>query len=436
MYRQPLFFVILRLIGMIAMLFVLFMMWWSMGEQESSLKEIKESLKAVPIFKQMMPAQNRTVSRPHLFVQEEGNLLQPDLYYEKVLPRQLGDNFYPHGTLQGAALGKPDNLHPFSNWSQVNEWKDFCSVTASRPKFGIYETMSPNAAIKIEEKSGGKEFWVTLREGVLWQPLEKKWFPPGFELADEFLKPHPVTAHDFKFYFDAIMNPSVSEAGAVALRTYFKDVESLEVIDDLTFIVRWKAPNYAAKLLTGSLRPLASFVYKYFPDGEKIVKDDQAADTYRKNTIWAFNFLNHWAKNVIVSCGAWIFEGMSDKEISFRRNPDHFFPLDALSSERVVAIRSSNDSIWQDFKEERLDTYQIPPEQLLELKQFLASSQYQNQKSKINRLDFLGQSYLYVGWNEKKKWFESKIVRRALTMAIDRERIIRQTLNGQGDMIH
>jgi peptide/nickel transport system substrate-binding protein len=50
----------------------------------------------------------------------------------------------------------------------------------------------------------------------------------------------------------------------------------------------------------------------------------------------------------------------------------------------------------------------------------------------IRRLDFVGRTYNYIGWNEARPFFQSARVRQALTMAIDRKRIIAQTLNGLG----
>ncbi|MFQ5730216.1 MAG: permease, partial [Waddliaceae bacterium] len=47
------------------------------------------------------------------------NLLKEDLFYTETLLKLLGEDFKPHGTLHGATIGKPNNLHPFSNWSQV-----------------------------------------------------------------------------------------------------------------------------------------------------------------------------------------------------------------------------------------------------------------------------------------------------------------------------
>src|SRR5262249_4175911 len=161
-----------------------------------------------------------------------------------------------------------------------------------------------------------------LRKDVFWEPLNPNHFPEGVELAPFFLRKHPVTAHDFKFYYDAVMNPHVEEGQAVALRIYLNDIEEVRVIDDWTLVVRWNTKKikeengketlqmkYLAKSFTGSLRPLARFVYQYFADGTKIIADDADPNTYRTNPIWAQNFSHHWASNVIVSCGPWLFDG-------------------------------------------------------------------------------------------------------------------------------
>jgi len=379
------------------------------------------------------------------------NLLENDLFFGETLPEMLGKGFKPKGTLKGAVIGKPAHLHPFSNWNQVNTWLSQCSVTVARLKFGKYETFSPNMAIKVEERlpEGSKvpEFWVHLREGVYWQPLRQNFFSEGVELSPHFLRKHQVTAHDFKFHFDAMMNPFVQEAGAVAMRNYFEDVEQIEVIDNLTFVVRWRPiavadgglkRKYVAKQLTGQLRPLPSFVYKYFADGTKIVEDDTAPETYRTNSVWAQNFVEHWAKNIIVSCGPWVFDGMTDRQIKFKRNRDHYFPLDVLVERQEVDFKNTPDAVWQAFKANKLDNYGISPDQLIELENFLDSDLYLAQQKKgdeVKRLDYLGRSYSYIGWNQAKPYFKSKKVRQAMTMAIDRARIISQNLNNHGVLI-
>jgi peptide/nickel transport system substrate-binding protein len=379
------------------------------------------------------------------------NLLTPDPFYTDILPRLLGPHFKPHGIRREATIGKPDNLHPFSNWSQVSTWNALCTLALTTQEIGKYETFVPEMALAMELRhapDGHPEYWLSLRQDVFWQPLDPRHFVENVELAPHFLHKHQVTAHDFKFYFDAIMNPHVEESQAVALRLYYNDVEEMRVVDDFTLVVRWKAipikdanakeifqMKYLSKSFTGALRPLARFVYQYFADGTKIVADDTDPMTYRTNPIWAQNFSHHWANNVIVSCGPWLFDGMTDREIRFRRNADYYDRYAALADAYEIKFRDSPDSIWEDFKTGSLDLFNVPPNLLAELDQFLQSEPYQQQSQQglgIRRLDYLNRSYTYIGWNEARPLFKSHKVRQALTLAIDRERIIRQNLNGMG----
>lgn len=445
MRKDPLFITFLKIFLCLGALFFLAMMWWSYSEQEADINSIKISLEKIenklkapthtaPVSvesKRVIPSSLKKVGDPAY-----PNLLEEDLYFADVLPKQLGDSFMPHGTLRSATIGKPDNLNPLSNWAQVRAWTGLCITSAARQKYGIFESLSPNMALKMEERAEGAEFWFYLRNDVYWEPLNPAWFPVNAKLAPQFLEKHLVTAHDYKFYFDVFMNPSVSEAGALALRTIYEDIKEVEVIDDFTFVVRWKTPKYVARLSSAAFTPLPRFVYQHFMDGEKIIENDSDPDTYRKNPIWALNFSKHWANNIIVSCGPWIFDGMTDKQIKFKRNPNYFFPLDALTEARETGIRFSSDTIWQDFKEEKLDTYELRPEQFLEFEQFLKSPLYNSQNSKIEKLEFPAQIYTYLGWNQARPWFKSAKVRQALTMSIDRNRIVRQTLNDKGTVIH
>jgi|GEM_PF-369151 len=379
------------------------------------------------------------------------NILKKDLFYAVTLPKMLGSGFRPWGVRKGADLGKPENLHPFSPWSQVRDWQDMCLVSVATSEFGKYETMAPNMAIKIEERmvagTDTPEYWVFLRDNVYWQPLNPSHFPEELHLSPEFLRKHKVTAHDFKFFFDAVMNPYNQEDAAVALRNYIGDIEEIKIIDDLTFVVRWKTEDvelpsgkmipkvkYIAKSWTGALRPLPRFVYQYFPDGKKIVEDEES-DIYRTNMVWAQNFAEHWARNVIVSCGPWVFDGMTDRQIRFKRNPNHYHPLRVLVEAMEIEFKEGMDALWQDFKAGKTDTYVLQPNQLVELEEFLLSDEYQRQVKqglKIHRIEYLARVYRYIGWNQTTPLFASKKVRRAMTMAIDRHRIIAQNLNGLG----
>ncbi len=473
MNKEPIALYIFRFVLGAALLLFVAMLYWSNTLIETDLKiirsdvtEIKEDIRQIKqesgkIRDDLVERESdhhtakTALAQPFGNSQSDGtNLLSVDPFFTKIFPGILPKNFKPTGTFRRATIGKPHNLHPFSEWSHIAEWNDLCSVSAAKMLFGKYETMAPDMALKIEERKIGdteaSEFWIYLRDRVFWEPLNKSFFP-GMNIAPFFLQKHQVTAEDFKFYFDAVMNPYVQEPGAIALRNYLGDIVEIRIIDKLTLVVRWKSEKikepdgkeqekikYIARQWTGNLKPLASFVYKYFPDGKKIVEDDSNPETYRTNSVWAQNFSQHWAKNVIPSCGPWLFNGMSEREIRFRRNPDFYEPLAATAENIVIAFKSSPDAIWQSFKTGELDSYAIQPDQLMELDEYLNSPYYISQadkKNSIERIDYPGRTYSYIGWNMAKPFFTSKKVRQAMTMAIDRQRIIAQNLNGTGKEI-
>ncbi len=478
MSKEPIAFYILRLLLNAGLFFVMALLYWSSllledntlnirSDLEQLQEDVSELKSEIDRIGQKSPLQNFSnegsdtsssskkisLSRPNINPLIS-NLLHEDLFYSQTLPQLLGPNFKPHGTFHSSVLGKPENLHPFSGWALSSQFTNLCTSGVSKLEFGKYETQAPDMAIKVELRTNSTtqkpEFWIHLREGVYWQPLNNNLFSESIQLAPHFLKKHPVTAHDFKFWFDALMNPYNQEMGAIAYRTYLDDIEGIEVLDDLTFIVRWKTHEvsldgnkknlmkYQAKSWTGAIQPLASFVYKHFPDGKKILEEDADPHSYRTSSVWAQNFAQHWAKNIIPSCGPWIFNGMTDRQISFKRNPDYYFPLAVLADAMIVEFKDAPDNIWQDFKANKIDSYNIQPNQLLELDQFKTTGFYQEQVKKgfaIKELEYLARQYSYIGWNQAKPYFTSKKVRQALTMAIDRKRIKREYYNGRAEEV-
>lgn len=457
---------VLSAIGLV----LLGMLYWSNTLLETDLKWVKNELYELRLETAGMAqkiqrelSSQRTVSKSSAPDQKPSmlsladprfpNLLKEDTYFSTTLPAQLGEDFRPQGVLKKAIVGRPDHLHPFHGFREVSQMVQMCTVRVADGQFGKYETFAPDMAVKIEARPRtdhpeAEEYWVHLRDDVYWQPLKRSLLPEGLDLASCFFEKHQVTAHDFKFFFNAVMNPHVSEAKAVALRSYFEDIEDVIVLNDYTFIVRWKTypisspegglkrkVKYTSLGLTCSLQPLPRFVYQYFADGQKIIENDSDPDCYRHNSIWAQNFSHHWGKNYIVSCGPYLFDGMNDEGISFKRNPDHYNPYAVLTEGIQFRFKESVDAIWQDFKTGKVDICTLSPNQLIELESFLESLEYQDQQARgmaVKEIDFVDLSFYYLGWNLTKPLFSTKKIRQALTMAIDRNRIIEQNLNQMG----
>lgn len=470
MNKEPIGLYIFRILCAIGLFAFMAMLYWSsllleedMVNVKKELSQIKNTLqdisrKGVSVQNQSSTQKNAkstpTIARK--WDPKFPNMLSDDPFYETTLPKLLGLNFVPSGTRQADSLGKPENLHPFSNWVEIATWQRLCGVTFAQQKFGIYETLAPDMAIKMEARpipgTEASEFWIHLRENVYWAPLSQDWFGNEITLAPHFFEKHPVTAHDFKFYFDAIMNPHNQMPGAIATRIYLSDIKEVEVIDDLTVVVRWKTEKvkgsdgkeidkikYIAKGWTGGFTPLPRFVYQYLPDGSKIVEEDSSPDFYRTDSVWAQQFTQHWAKNIIVSCGSYLFNGMTEHGISFKRNPDYYFPLAALVDGIEIQFKDTVDAMWQNFMEVKSDTYTLPADKVVDLENFLQTPTYKKQVAQnlaIHRLDYVGRVYLYIGWNFARPYFNTAKARQAMTMAINRDRIIKQNLNGMGIPIH
>lgn len=466
MTKEPLGLYLLRLIVACGLFAFMAMLYWSslaleertrtiqnkLEQVDNQLQDLKDTLATQPVAAPSAPIQeNETVAAAE---SKYPNLLQPDPFYEKTLPGMLPPNFKPQGSFHSGTIGKPETLHPFSMWAQVSDWIGMCNISAARLQFGFYDRYAPDGALRIEQRmredKGVPEFWVFLRKNAFWQPLSKDWFSEDIALAPMFLKKHPVTAGDFKLYFDAVLNPYNQDPKATSLRNFYGDLEEIKVIDDYTFVVRWKAHDieengkkipkikFMAKSLTMGLTPLAGFVFKHFADGSKIVEEDLDPDTYLNSSVWAQNLSRHWAKNIIPSCGAWLFRGMSDSQIAFERNKQFYLPLEVLVQGSEIQFKDSTDAVWQEFKANKYELYHLQPDKVLELEQFLQTDMYKKQAatgSAIKRLDYLSRSYAYIGWNQAKPYFKSKKVRQALTMAIDRQRIILDYLHGMGEEI-
>lgn len=425
---------------------LLAMQYWSSLLVEEDLKQVKQEiveLRARPAVLATAVQQKAVMERSHMDAKLP-NLLSEDPFYHGTLQKLLPQAFTPSGTLQYVTVGVPSNLHPFNNYADVRSYIARCSLSVSRNHFGIYETYAPYAAVKMEERDHPDEeyleYWIFLREGMFWQPLSQKWFGNEIHLSSWFLQKHPVTAHDFKLMYDAVMNPAVTEGSALTMRQFYQDITEVRAVDDLTLVVRWKKHQlpdgskrvkYLAKGLTASFAPLPLFLYGYYPDGTKIIRGEAF---YATDSSWGQIFQQHWAKNVIPSCGPYVFQGLSDEGVRFIRNPDHFEPLDALMESIQVTFKMTEDNMWQSFKANEVQSYTLPAIQIADWQQFKQSPAYKEQEkagAAIKTLEYPYNAYAYVGWNLTKPLFSSAKIRQAMTFAINRPRIIKDILDGK-----
>ncbi len=417
----------LLLLGVI--LFFTAMTYWSYLVQEETLLRIEKSLDG-KLLSPSSPLQKAAFQESSHIHPEAPNLLTPDPFISKALPALRAGKIATGTYSLPSSQGKPENISPFSPFAEVNDWFTLCIGSVARPHVGLYDAFAPDLASKVEriEKEDHVEFWVHLRDGINWQPLEKSFFPSSLTVSDQFLKSYPVEAQDFRFFFDAYSNTQVDAPVAVTLRTVLSSLKDLKVIDSKTFVVTVDKVEYEgqkvipfdAERLVYGLRPLPRFVYLYYPDGRKISPEEEV----RTSSSFAQALSRHFALNVIVSCGPWTFDGFDEEMISFKRNPNYPEPYLANWEKMVCRFYSTPDAIYRDFVSKNADLCYVPRNKLLDFKKL--------DKKNITSLTFPERAYFYVGLNNSNPILRSKSVRQALDYAVDKERIIQQALNNQG----
>lgn len=118
---------------------------------------------------------------------------------------------------------------------------------------------APALCWRIEVSPDFSEYTLFFRRDAIWHPL-------ALDLSKypHLRGRHQVTASDYKFAIDTIMNTQVD---AAALRSYFKECEGVELIDAWTAVVRWKPNVYHSIAFTVGRSVLPEFLYAKDSDG-------------------------------------------------------------------------------------------------------------------------------------------------------------------------
>jgi peptide/nickel transport system substrate-binding protein len=211
----------------------------------------------------------------------------------------------------------------------------------------------------------------------------------------------PVTADDVKFTFDVAKDP----AAASLLQTAFlARVESADVIDTHTIRFRYVHPHAQA---------LENF---FWPPMPRHLLGDVAPAEMRNAP---FN-------RRPVGSGPYRFvDWRANEQLVIERNPD--FP-DGLGGpptpDRIVfrIIPEASTRMAELLTGRVHVNLQLLPDQAHELRD----------RADVEIFSFPGRTIFYIGWNHQRPPFDNRDVRRALTMAINRQEIIDALLFGQG----
>ncbi len=231
-----------------------------------------------------------------------------------------------------------------------------------------------------------------------------------FQIREDvtFSDGEPLTADDVVFTFNFIMNEKIATP---RFRAYFKMIDRVEKKDahEVTFI--FKEPYFEAFALAGEMPIMPRHYYS---------KIDP--ETFNAST------------GLLVGSGPYVLSagGQQWKPgmlIELARNSRYWGTPPAF--ERIQFVEYTNEvARITAFRNGKIDTFGALPEQYVEMIKDQALSR------RTQRFEFLSPrgGYRYIAWNQRKNgqptFFADKRVRQAMTMLIDRQRLIQENYLG------
>jgi ABC-type transport system substrate-binding protein len=259
-----------------------------------------------------------------------------------------------------------------------------------------------------EFESKKKEYARVMLPAVEHNPVILFKLRPGVKFHDG----HVFDGYDVKFTYDAIM-----DAANVSPRLPdYEPVKTVEVLHPLTVRIVYKRLYSLA---------LGTWMMGILP--EHLLDSEALRDEARRRGLDP--------------------ETMSIRQSEFNREPIGSGPFvfrEWKSDQYIVLDRF--EKYWEGPPNYHSYTYRIVPDMLTQEMEFYAGTvdRYGALPHQVHRLkddpryqSFAGLSfgYTYIGYNQRRQPFDDLRVRKALTMAIDVEKIIRYVLYNQGEKI-
>ena len=214
---------------------------------------------------------------------------------------------------------------------------------------------------------------------------------------------HPFTAKDVLFTFDRIQDPKVDSAH---LRNYYQDIEKLVAPDDYTLRFTYKVPYFKALEFCGGMQVMPAHLYK---EGEDFNQDPIGRAPMGTGP---YKFLK-WD---------------TGKEIVLIRNEEYWGEKPHLK--RIVfRIITDPTATLQVLKQGGLDFAGLRPIQ------WVKQTRSRRFEENFRKLKYYQPSYSYIGWNLRKPLFSDRRVRKAMTLLVDRETILKKILFGLGTVV-
>ncbi|HOE66354.1 MAG TPA: peptide-binding protein [Candidatus Hydrogenedentes bacterium] len=226
---------------------------------------------------------------------------------------------------------------------------------------------------------------------------------PGVVFSDG----QPLTANDVKFTFDTLKDPAVD---AAHLRNYYDNVVSCEVPDPLTVKFTCKEPYFKTLVMLGELPILPQHIY-----GQG-------------------DFNSHPNNRKPIGSGLYTLESWeTGLQLTLIRNEKYWGKKPHITK-RVYKIITDELAALQVLNKRQLDVIGLAPDKMLP-ENWTTQTNAPEFLEKFDRYSYYAPSHNYIGWNLRKPLFEDKMVRRALTMLLDRETILQTVFRGLGVVV-
>lgn len=292
-------------------------------------------------------------------------------------------------TVRYALESEPSTLDPAKS-TALAELNVELALFEGLTRLDEHEQPQPAAAKSWDISPDGTEYTFHLRDNLLWNDGT------------------PLTAHDFEYAWKRVLDPQTASENAYMMyplnngEAFFKqevsaDQVGVKALDDKTLYVKLKAP------ITYFLN-LTAF-HAYYPVPHHVVEKDPE--------IWAAN-------DKIVSNGPFVLtHWIHSNQLQFVKN-DKYWDKDKVKLENMQWPISESQSTRVSMVESGQANITVEPP--------ISEQERLTKEGLFKMSPYLG-SY-YYSFNTQKAPFDNPLVRKAFSMAVDREKLVNNVIKG------
>ncbi len=291
----------------------------------------------------------------------------------------------------------PESLNPItSNDASASDVGSYVlnALLAHHPQ--TRRTM-PELAVRWSVDEKKLEIVFDLRPGVVWSDGT------------------PFTARDVLFSFNLIRNKRIN---AAPLQSYYSDLDAVEAEGAGRIRVRWKKPYFKMLDMAGGISVLPAHFYT-----AKYGIEDELSPAFADK-------FNADIQLPGVSTGAYLFKDWeTGRLIRLERNPRAWQAGLGNFDEVRFAIITDRTAQMQQLKNGEID------EMPWTVQEYLDEKDNALIQGRCDVHTYLAPVYTYIGYNLRRPPFNDARVRRAFTLLLDREAVVKNVLHGFGKVI-